>query len=310
MKFVQISRRCHIHCRLVVIPSNMRRLLSLLLVALLLPSFSQLSTATSGRAVNIDLAVGDISISYPDTTNSSLYQMFSSNYPIANFNRPADLYVTDSIIGVEIEIDVIIQNQGTVQSGSVDFNLLVLHNEYQHFELLNFSNTMSPINGGSSSSVKVLWTPNYAGNHTMQITVSNPNGDDDNSDNSKNRHMTVALHYDNCVDLTTWSKTGEWKTNSEVYISELSGCHIGNGATSFHSNNLVSTLTTPVFDMADGLNSHNAAIGYSFFYTGGAGVGDSLKGYAKDSQSNWDELWTITGAVDNDFNDGINWQSR
>ena len=124
----------------------MRRLLSLLLVALLLPSFSQLSTATSGRAVNIDLAVGDISISYPDTTNSSLYQMFSSNYPIANFNRPADLYVTDSIIGVEIEIDVIIQNQGTVQSGSVDFNLLVLHNEYQHFALLNFSNTMSPIN--------------------------------------------------------------------------------------------------------------------------------------------------------------------
>tara|TARA_B100001741_G_scaffold23006_4_gene16987 strand:- start:2368 stop:5889 length:3522 start_codon:yes stop_codon:yes gene_type:complete len=287
----------------------MRRLLSLLLVALLLPSFSQLSTATSGRAVNIDLAVGDISISYPDTTNSSLYQMFSSNYPIANFNRPADLYVTDSIIGVEIEIDVTIQNQGTVQSGSVDFNLLVLHNEYQHFELLNFSNTMSPINGGSSNSVKVLWTPNYAGNHTMQITVSNPNGDDDNSDNSKNRHMTVALHYDNCVDLTTWSKTGEWKTNSEVYISELSGCHIGNGATSFHSNNLVSTLTTPVFDMADGLNSHNAAIGYSFFYTGGAGVGDSLKGYAKDSQSNWDELWTITGAVDNDFNDGINWQT-
>ena len=287
----------------------MRRLMSIVMVALLLPTSIPIATATLGRAVNIDLSVGDISFSYPDSTNSSLYQMFSSNHPIINFNRPAELYVIDSVLGVEIEIEVTIQNEGTVQSGFVDFSLLILHNEYQHFELHNFSNSMTPINGASSSSIKVLWTPYYAGNHTMEIVVSNPNGDDDTSDNSKSRHMTVAIHYDNCVDLTTWSKSGEWKTNSDVYISQTSACHVGNGASSYHSNNMVSTLTTPVFDMADGLNGHNAAIGYSFFYTGGGGTGDYLKGYVIDDQSNWDELWTITGAVDNDFADGINWQT-
>ena len=109
---------------------------------------------------------------------------------------------------------------------------------------------MTPISGASSGSIKVLWTPYYAGNHTMQIEVSNPNGDDDNSDNLRNRHLTVAVHYDNCVDLTTWTKSGEWKTDSEVYISQNSACHVGNGASSYHSNNMVSTLTTPVFDMA------------------------------------------------------------
>ncbi len=102
----------------------MRRLLPFVLISLLLPSFIPMVTATSGRAVNVDLDVTDISISYPDSTNQSLYQMFSSNYPIPNFNKPEMLYVTDGVIGVEMNINIVIANLGTVQSGFVDVEVL------------------------------------------------------------------------------------------------------------------------------------------------------------------------------------------
>ena len=109
--------------------------------------------ATEGRAVNIDLDIGDIDITYADSTNQSLYQMFSSNYPLSNFNRPELLYVTDGVLGVPLEIDVIVNNLGSVQSGFITFDLLVFHNEYTHFELLNFTSSMTPISGSSSGSM-------------------------------------------------------------------------------------------------------------------------------------------------------------
>ena len=103
--------------------------------------------------------VTDISITYPDSTNQSLYQMFSSNYPIPGFNKPEMLYVTDGVVGVEMNINIVIENLGTVQSGFVDVEILVLHNEYTRFELLNTSKGVSPISGSSSASLDVLWTP-------------------------------------------------------------------------------------------------------------------------------------------------------
>ena len=174
----------------------MRPIIPIVLIALLIPSFSPMVVATSGRAVNIDLDVTDISITYPDSVNNSLYKMFSSNYPIPEFNKPESLYVTDGVVNVEMNINVVIENLGTAQSGFVDIELLVLHNEYARFELLNESRTLSPISGTSSASFDVLWTPNYAGNHTLQITVSNSNGDDDVTNNQQTRHMTVAYLYD------------------------------------------------------------------------------------------------------------------
>ena len=119
----------------------MRVTVPFLLVALLLTSLAPLSVATSGRAVNIDLDVGAISITYPDSTNESKYQMFSSNHPIANFNRPADLYVVDGVKGVEMNIEVTVNNLGSIQSGFVDFNIVILHNEYSRFELHNSTTT-------------------------------------------------------------------------------------------------------------------------------------------------------------------------
>ena len=102
--------------------------------------------------------------------------------------------------------------------------------------------------------------------------VSNSIGDDDTSNNQQSRHMTIAYYYDNCVDLSQWTTTGEWKTNSEAYISQSSAFHVGNGQYSTYSSMSTSTLTSPVFNVADDVSGHNAAIGYSFFYTGGAGA--------------------------------------
>jgi len=282
---------------------------ALLLSVLLIQSMAPLGSATTGRATNIDLAVDTISISYTSSTNSSMYQMFSSNHPIANFNRPADLYVTDGVINVEMEIEVVIQNLGTTQSGFVDFDIVVLHDEYQRFELLNQTQTMQPINGGASGSVSILWTPTYSGNHSMQISVSNSNGEDNPADNSKNRHLTVAYHYDNCVDLSTWTVGTQWVSSTDTSISQARSCHVGNGQYSTYSSNLNTQLILPVMDLSDGLAGHNRAVGISFFYSGGAGTGDTLKGHVKDSQGNWDELYTIQGVVDNNFQDGQNWQT-
>jgi len=268
----------------------MKKIAFLVLATLLLPSLSQV-VATSGRASNIDLAVGDISITYTDSTNRSKFQMFSSNYPIIGFNKPQSLYVTDGVLNVEMNINVKIDNIGTVQSGFVDVQFYVLHNEYTRFELLNTTVGISPIPGSSTGSADVLWTPTYSGNHTLQIIVSNSNGDDDLSNNQKSRHMTVAYSYDNCDDLTTWSKSGEWSTSSDAIITPSYSCHVGNGESSTYSSSTTSTLTTPVMNLADDVNDHKAAIGYSFFYTGGANTGDMLTGYALDDAGNWDQIF-------------------
>ena len=287
----------------------MRPIIPIVLIALLIPSVSPMVVATSGRAVNIDLDVTDISMTYPDSVNNSLYKMFSSNYPIPEFNKPENLYVTDGVVNVEMNINVVIDNLGTAQSGFVDVELLVLHNEYARFELLNESRTLSPISGTSSASIDVLWTPNYAGNHTLQITVSNTNGDDDVTNNQQTRHLTVAYLYDNCIDMSQWTTSGEWTVNSDAFISQSNSFHVGNGQFSTYSNSQISTLTSPTFNVADDVSGHNSAIGYSFFYTGGAGAGDQMKGYIKDNAGNWDETFTMANVVDNNLQDGINWQT-
>ena len=287
----------------------MKRVAIVVLAILILPVITSVG-ATSGRATNIDLAVGDISITYPDTVNRSKYQMFSSNYPILGFNKPENLYVTDGVLGVDMNINIEINNLGNTQSGFVDVQVYVLHNEYTRFELLNYTTGTSPIPGSSNAAIDVLWKPTYAGNHTLQIKVSNSNGDDVPENNQKNRHLTIAYSYDNCDDMSAWSTTGEWKTNGDIFITSPYAFHVGNGEFSAYSSSTTSTLTTPPLNLADDVSGHRAAIGYSFFYTGGVGSGDRLTGYALDDSGNWDETFNIQTVVDNNFQDGSkNWNT-
>ena len=79
----------------------MSRVVPIALITLLLSSCLPMVSATNGRAVNVDLDVTDIDY-LSDSTNQSLFQMFSSNYPIPGFNKPEMLYVTDGVVGVEM----------------------------------------------------------------------------------------------------------------------------------------------------------------------------------------------------------------
>ncbi|HII50331.1 MAG TPA: hypothetical protein HA322_03265, partial [Candidatus Poseidoniaceae archaeon] len=85
---------------------------------------------TSAKATGVDLTVTDISYSYPDAVDRSKYQMFSSNTPPINFNRPDSLFVTDAVIDTQIEIQIEISNIGDSNSPNLDLNVLIIHNEY------------------------------------------------------------------------------------------------------------------------------------------------------------------------------------
>ena len=71
---------------------------------------------SASRSTNIDISVTDISFSYTSTVDSDKYKMFSSNYPILNFNRPEQLFVIDAMVNVPIEIQVTVNNFGTSSS--------------------------------------------------------------------------------------------------------------------------------------------------------------------------------------------------
>ena len=287
----------------------MSRLLPMLVLTLLVPSYALVAIADNGRSADVDLDVTGISITYPDSANQSLYQMFSSNYPIPGFNKPEMLYVTDGVVGVELNMNIVVENLGSAQSGFIDVEVMVLHNEYTRFELLNTTKGLSPISGGSSSSVDILWTPYYSGNHTLVIEVTNTLGDVNSANDQQSRHLTVAYHYDNCVDMSQWTSTGDWKVNSDVSISQSSAFHVGNGQFSSYNALTTSTLTSPTFNVADDVSGHRSAIGYSFFYTGGAGSGDEMKGYVKDETGAWFETFTMQNVIDNNFQDGLDWNT-
>ena len=286
-----------------------QKLANAILIALLLSHCLPLSSGSPTNSSAVDLRVSDVSISYPNSVNESLYEKFSSNHPIQGFDRPASMYVTDGVVGVEMEINVSVENLGNSDSGILNMSFLILHNEYTRFELLNETINSPIIPAGSSDNVLIMWTPDYSGNHTLVISTSNTLGDIDGSNNFLSRHLTVARIYDNCDNISQWSVSGEWNTSSDAYLSQFSAFHLGNGQFSTYSSLQTSTLTSPALDLSDHTAIHNTAIGYSFFYTGSIGQGDEMKGYMKNENGIWDETFTMQGTVDNDVVNEITWRT-
>lgn len=287
--------------------------LSLLIIGLLSTSVISLAVnaQTTGRASGVDLRPTTIDFDYTDSANTSNYQMFSSNHPILNFNRPKNMFVVDAMLGVEIQITATVENIGTTASGTFDVTFIILHNEYDGFEL--FNTTVSGGSIGASSSVPIVttWIPDYSGNHTMEIIASPAFVVDDNpSNDKKTRHMTVGYHYDNCLDLSSWTAGTQWGVSSDTSTSHGQSCHIGNGELSTYSNNLATELIMPKMDMSDGIEAPNRISGISFFYSGGAASGDVLSIHVTEKTGGWTQLATITGVVDNDPLDGSdNWRT-
>ena len=296
----------------------MRAHLSFLIVFLLsintvqqftLPDDSPDEQYATGKATGIDLSVSDISYGYPNFADQQKYQMFSSNYPIFSFNRPELLFVVDAVIDVEIEITVEIENLGTTNSAVVDLNFVILHNEYQGFEIYNGTNQINSIRGQSTSTTSFKFTPTYAGNHSVIATPTSSAVDDNPANDVMVGTFTVASHYFNCDDLNLWTVGQSWGMNSDTSLSEGSACHIGNGQSSTYSSSLATDLITPVMDMSDAILNPTRTNGISFYYTGSLGSGDFVRVYSMNPSNAWTELASITGSVDNDFSDSANWQT-
>ena len=257
------------------------------------------SILSSPKNSGIDITPVDVSISYSNLADENQFKMFSSNHPIPNFNRPAELYVTDSVNSTPMDIEVTVRNDGTSTSGLITLNLLILHNEYEQFELANRSITMNGLtsNGQGTATFYNVYV-NYSGNHTLRITTDHGDIDDDVGNDIFSRHYTVAYSYSTCTSLLGWNTGPLWGMSSDAALSMGSSCHIGQGSTGSYSNNMQSSLTTPVYDFSDVVYNPLMTNGMSFFYTGSADTNDELKVYAKNQNGAWDELATIAGTVD------------
>ena len=99
----------------------------------------------SPKNSGVDLTATDVSITYSNPSDESQYKMFSSNHPILGFDRPKDLYVVDTVNSTPMDIEVTIRNDGSTASGIITVQLLILHNEYERFELANRTVTMNSL---------------------------------------------------------------------------------------------------------------------------------------------------------------------
>ncbi|MBF14664.1 MAG: hypothetical protein CMA97_04010 [Euryarchaeota archaeon] len=255
----------------------------------------------------VDLSATDVSIRYSNPSDESQYKMFSSNHPILGFDRPESLFVVDTVNSTPMDIEVTVRNNGNTPSGIITLQMLVLHNEYERFELANRSVTMNSLsaNGQGTATFNNVYV-NYSGNHTLVVTPSFQGVDDNPSNDALNRHYTVANFYFTCTSLVGWNAGPYWGTSTDTALSMGQSCHIGQGQSGSYTNNLQTDLMTPIWDMSDIVSSPTRTNGLTFFYAGSAQQNDAMKVYAFDNQGNWDELATIAGTVGATLS---NWQT-
>ena len=265
--------------------------------------------STSARATGVDVTVTDVSFSYTTPGDEEQYRMFSSNYPVPGFNRPAMLYVVDAVIDVPIQLDIMIENLGTVSSGTIDINIKVLHNEYALFEMINETVQLGALNGGNSNSVAKIITPTYAGNHTLVIRATSTVLDDNSQNDVQTDSFTVASMYFNCDSLVGWTQGTQWGLSTDTSLSMGSSCHVGNGQSSSYTNNLATSLVTPVMDMSDVASNPTRTNGLSFYYTGSAASGDVMKIEVLTAMGGWFQLGSISSTIDQNFVDGQDYQT-
>ena len=88
--------------------------------------------ATSSRAT-VDVTPTTFSTSYTSSSDATLYDTLSRS--TSNFNRPVDLWIIDGMLGVQHTLTVGVENLGTSSASNVAVEIVVLHDEYEGFEL-------------------------------------------------------------------------------------------------------------------------------------------------------------------------------
>ena len=174
----------------------------------------------SAKNSGVDLSATDVSIRYSNPSDESQYKMFSSNHPILGFERPKDLYVVDSVNATPMDIEVTVRNNGVTPSGIITLQLLILHNEYDRFELANRTVTMNSLTANAQANATFYNVyVNYAGNHTLLVKPTFQGSDDNPANDVLNRHYTVAHSYFTCTSLVGWNTGPYWGTSSDTSLS-------------------------------------------------------------------------------------------
>ncbi|MBR68600.1 MAG: hypothetical protein CMA86_03715 [Euryarchaeota archaeon] len=257
----------------------------------------------------VDVTVEGYTVAYTNNADADSYRMFSSNDPGIFFNRPAELYVIDGMVNVSVTITATVENIGTASSGVIDVRVVLLHNEYSSFEIVNQTVQMASLNGGSSNTASVNIVPSYAGNHTIVVSATSTVSDDVPSNDAYSKGFTVGYAYFNCDSSAAWSFGSGWSMSTDTSISKGLSCHVGNGQFSSYTNNMQASLTTPIMDLSDAINNPTRTNGLSFFYTGSAANNDKLTMYGRTALGGWSEIGSFTGTIDQDFTDSANWQT-
>jgi|GEM_PF-169737 len=263
-------------------------------------------------ASGVDVHPINFNVEYTNSADETKYRLLSSNNPSGGtFNRPASLYVIDGMLNISSLITITVENSGTTPSGSFQMRLVVLHDEYTDFEILNTSLNVGSISGQSTTTVSHTWIPRYGGNHTMVATTLFAT--DDNSGNDAfSRPLAIGQNYFDCDSAASWIFGTNWQRDSVVSLSN-SACHIGTGgSSSTHGSNWDTTLTSPTFDFSNAHPSPNTYAKLGFFYTGSGGTGDGVRLEFYDrSNGQWlntvNNGYSISGVIDGDLTDGTSW---
>ena len=141
----------------------------ILVCLLLLTSAMPVDASLSGRNSGIDLSISVFEIQYNDSLDENKYRIFSSaSIP----TRSDDLYAIDGVLFVASTLTLRVDNTGTNTATGVSATVAIIHDEYGDFEIYNETKSASNINGQSSIDFSFQITPDYAGNHTMVVTLS------------------------------------------------------------------------------------------------------------------------------------------
>ena len=245
-----------------------------LVLLLIFVSMHPLATATTPRAA-VDVTPATFTSSYSSSADATLYDTLSRSTSL--INRPGNLWIIDGMLNVQHTLTVGVENLGTSSVSNVAVEIVVLHDEYDGFELFNTTVFSSTINSQSSQTVSTTWVPTYSGNHTVRVTTNHASDTNPSNDIGYST-ITIGYLYERCETSSTWSRTSNWRIDSDNLLNGASSCRIGGPTTTSNYGNMwTETLRSPVFDFSDAHPNPTNGYGLGFFYTGNVVQGDTLQ---------------------------------
>ena len=230
--------------------------------------------ATNSRAT-VDVTPSTFTTSYASSADATLYDSLSRS--TSNPGRPVDLWIIDGMLGVQHTLTVGVENLGTSSASNVAVEIVVLHDEYDGFELFNTTVYVSLVNSQSTQSVSTTWVPTYSGNHTVRVTTNHASDTNPSNDIGYST-ITIGFLYERCESSSTWSRTSNWRIDADNRLNGVSSCRIGGTtSTTNYGNMWTETLRSPILDLSDAHPNPTNGYGLGFFYTGNVVQGDTLQ---------------------------------